>query len=166
MKNDNIIDDEEQPNTISTIFWGGVLAGTLDGMAAALYLHDNLGLNAGQVMQFVASALFGQASFQAGYLTVFAGFVIHYLIAFGFSAIYYYSYPVVSAIRQWPVVLGLCYGLGVWLVVNVLLLPLTRISLPPFEINSALIVMFWHMLLVGLPIAFIVNIHYHAVSQE
>jgi hypothetical protein len=130
MKQGNSINKGQAPSVFSTIFWAGIFAGTLDGIAAALFFHVKLGLNTGQVMQFVASALLGEASFKGGYLTVFFGAVFHYLIAFVISAFYFYAYPAISALRKWPAVFGLLYGFGVWLVINLLVLPLTRMSLP------------------------------------
>ena len=165
MKQANSIIKGEAPSALSTIFWAGITAGTLDGLAAALFFHTKLGLNAGQVMQFVASALLGEESFKGGYLTVFAGAVLHYLLAFTISAFYFYAFPAIPPLRKWPVVFGLLYGLGVWLVINLLVLPLTRMSLPPFELTGAVIAIVWHMVLVGLPVAFMVNIHYHGSGR-
>jgi uncharacterized membrane protein YagU involved in acid resistance len=166
MKLRNSMNEGQAPSAFSTIFWAGVIAGTLDGIAAALVFHTKLGLNTGEVMQFVASALFGEASFKGGYLTVLCGAALHYLLAFAISAFYFYAYPAISALRKWPAVFGLLYGLGVWLVINQLVLPLTRMSLPPFDLTGAVIAIVWHMVLVGLPIAFMVNIHYHASGQQ
>jgi hypothetical protein len=166
MKQANSMNKGEAPSAFSTIFWTGMITGTLDGIASALFFHAKLGLNAGQVMQIVASALLGEASFKGGYLTVFSGTVLHYLLAFAISAFYFYAFPAIAALRKWPVIFGLLYGLGVWLVVNLLVLPLTRMSLPPFELTGALIAIVWHMILVGLPIAFMVNIHYHERGQQ
>lgn len=154
------------PNAFSTIFWAGMIAGTMDGIASGLFFHARLGLDAGQVMQFVASAFWGQSAFKAGYVTIVAGTVIHYLIAFLISALYLYAYPAVAALRKWPASFGLIYGFVVWLVISCLIPPLTRIALPPFDLKGASIAIAWHMALVGLPIAFMTNIHYRAISQR
>ena len=48
---------------------------------------------------------------------------------------------------------GLLYGVAVYLFMNFVVLPLSAVRRPPFELGIFLLNMVEHMLLVGLPIA-------------
>jgi hypothetical protein len=55
---------------------------------------------------------------------------------------------------------GLLYGLLVWLIMNRIVLPLTKIHLAQFQWSNALIGMALLMLFIGLPVAYITDAYY------
>jgi len=57
--------------------------------------------------------------------------------------------------------MGLLFGLGIWLVMNLLILPLSNIPKSPFNLNLAFVGIIWHMVLVGLPIAIITSKYFY-----
>jgi hypothetical protein len=147
-------------NGFKTIFWSGLACGILDGIAAVVFFYAWLKLTPGQVMQFIASGIYGPAAFSGGASMVWTGIAIHFFVAFVAAAIYFYVYPKLSLLHTNPMLSGLLFGLGIWLVMNLLVIPGSNIHQGPFDPAAALISIAWHMLLVGLPIALITKKHY------
>ena len=142
---------------VKAVFWGGLIAGTLDILAAFI----NSGLHGGvplRVLQGVASGLIGRSSFSGGLATALLGLLCHFLIAFGAAGAYY------GVSRVWPVLVyqavicGLLYGIPVYLVTNYVVVPLSRIGHiivnTPGQMITALIIL---MVCVGLPISLAVR---------
>jgi uncharacterized membrane protein YagU involved in acid resistance len=140
-----------------TIFLAGLVSGVLDSIAASIVFNIKLGLSPGQVMQYVASAVYGPDAFKGGTYTIIIGTALHFIIAFAAAAIFLYAYPKVKILKSHTITAGLAFGLGIWLFMNFLIIPLTKIQPAPFDAMAALISAAWHMVLVGLPIALIVK---------
>jgi len=140
-----------------TIFLAGLISGVLDGIAASVVFNIKLGLTPGQVMQYIASAVYGTDAFKGGAYTIIIGTALHFIIAFAAAAIFLYAYPKIKLLRSNTVSTGLAFGLGIWLFMNFLIVPITKIQPAPFNAMAALISAIWHMVLVGLPIALIVK---------
>lgn len=104
----------------------GLIAGTLD-------ITENLVFNAfrhitpGMVFRYIASGLLGMNAIRGGAGMVALGIAIHYTIALAWTALYF------VAARRWrvlaarPVACGLLYGALVYIVMNFVVLPLTRV---------------------------------------
>jgi len=150
------------PNSkaMCTVFWGGLIAGILDGIAACSVFYLKLHLRPAQVMQYIASAIYGPEAFTGGYNMVTIGIILHFLISFALAAVYFWIYPYFKMLANWPRLSGLGFGLALWLVINLLVLPQTQIASVPFELSAALVSVIWHMILVGLPIAMITKSHF------
>jgi len=111
---------------VSRVVRIGLIAGTLD-------ITENLVFNAFrhitpvQIFQYIASGLTGAWAFHAGMESVALGVAIHYSIALFWTAVYYAaSRSMVILIRR-PVVCGLVYGAVVYLIMNFVVVPLTRV---------------------------------------
>ena len=92
---------------------------------------------------------------------VIIGSIMHFSISIFVAAIYFYSYPKVKIINTRPVWSGLLYGAGIWIFLNLLILPITKVQPVSFDVIDVAIAIFWHMILVGLPIALITKRHYY-----
>jgi len=146
--------------SIKTILWSGLIAGILDAIAGVIVYFIFFDLNPLQVLQFIASGIHGPEAINGGFLMIVAGMFYHFLIAYVVAIIYFYAYPKISILRKHKVMMGLIFGLGIWLVMNLIVLPKSNIPKNPFDINLAIIGIIWHMILVGLPIALITSKHY------
>ena len=146
-------------NGFKTIFWAGLIASVLDGIAGMFFLHLWYNLSPAQFMQFIASGIYGTAAFAGGTPMVITGILIHFLIGFIIAIIYFYAYPKIGLLKSKPLIAGLILGLGVWLVMNLLVIPISNTQKSPFSPGPVLISMIWHMVLVGLPIAIITKKH-------
>jgi uncharacterized membrane protein YagU involved in acid resistance len=143
-----------------TILWSGLIAGILDGIAAVIVLHIWFKLTPGQVMQWIASGAYGPSAFAGGSGTVTAGVFFHFIVAFVLAAFYFIIYPKVKILKNRPVVSGVIFGIGIFLVMNIIVIPASHIQPSPFDLGLASVSIIWHIVLVGLPIALITKKHF------
>ena len=142
---------------LQPIFWGSLIAGTLDITAAFLTAWFRAGVTPGRVLQFIASGLLGAASFNGGTKTVLLGLALHFLIATVATAVFYFASRKLLVLIEHPVVFGLLYGVVVYVVMNFAVLPLSRVQLRPMTLTGFTIGILTLMLCIGLPIALIVR---------
>ena len=147
-------------SALKTIGWAGLVVGVLDAAAGIIFYFLFLGLTPFQVLKYIASGVFGPAAMTGGFLMVLAGLVLHFVIAFAVAGIFYWAYPRMGVLQRYPVAAGLLYGLGIWLVMNLLVLPASNAPKGPFIGTLVVAGILWHMLLVGLPISLITAKYY------
>ena len=138
----------------------GLLAGTLDGLAAAASYSLQTGKNPANVFKFVASGAFGPEALTGPDTVAVWGLLFHFLFATGFVTLFVLAYPKVEILRKNWIVVGLTYGVFVWLVMNGVVVPLSNTPPAPFRpigmVRGLVIV----MVCVGLPIAWVTNRFY------
>jgi len=138
---------------IFAIFAGGGIAATLDLIYAIVY-SSLRGVSAVRVMQSVASGLIGQPAYDGGAATAVLGVGLHYMMAFLIAAIFYFASRRLSFMTKRAVMSGLIYGIGVYVVMNFVVLPLsafpTQMTYTPVRVAINVVA---HMILFGLPIA-------------
>lgn len=147
-----------------TIFWAGLVAGNLDAIAGVVAYYFYFGLNPIQVLQFIASGVYGPGAIGGGASMIVAGIAFHFLIALAGASIYFLAYPRIRWLAKYEQSAGLLYGLGIWFVMNLLVLPQSNIPKSPFDGGLAAVGIAWHMVLVGLPIAIITGRHYRGTK--
>lgn len=150
----------EQNSTVTTILKSGIVAGTLDAIAGVIVYYIWFQFNPFQVLQFIASGIHGPTAINSGIPMIFAGMIYHYFIAFVVAIIYFFAYPKIGLLREYKIISGLLFGLGVWLIMNLIVLPNSNIPKGSFDAGLAAVGILWHMVLVGLPIALITAKHY------
>ena len=115
---------------LSAIGAAGLVAGVLDIISACLHAATR-GVSPVRVLQFVASGLIGRQSFQGGLSTAALGLVLHFVIALGAAAVFYAASRKLPIMLQRPVVAGLIFGLGVWLAMRFVIVPLSAATPRP-----------------------------------
>ena len=148
------------PSVLKTIALAGLLAGTLDGLAASLLFILRTGKNPMIVFQFIASGVFGKTAFSAG--MEWWGILFHYGIATGWTIVFFLLYPKISILQKNIIATGIGYGIVVWMGMNLIVVPLSRVQQGPFSLSNAIINMIILMVCIGLPIARLVSRHYRA----
>ena len=147
-----------KPKTFQAIFWGGLVAGTLDITAACVYSWIRANVSPVRVFQSVASGLLGPSSYSGGAKTAVLGLALHFLIATTATALFYFASRRLRFMIERPVTWGLVYGVLVYLFMNFVVLPLSALpqrGTPP--LSSRVINMLIIMFCVGLPISLIVR---------
>jgi hypothetical protein len=136
-----------------TIVWATLVAGTLDILSAFVWTLIAGGKPA-NVLPSVASGPFGDAIRDSA-LAAPLGLIVHFAIMLIMVAAYVIVAARVPALtRQW-LVAGVLYGLLLWFVMYWVVLPL-RFGIPhPSEAAAITRQLISHMLLVGIPIAWI-----------
>ncbi len=125
-----------RPRPWAAILRIGLVAGTFD-------ITENLVFNAFRsitpkmVFQYIASGLIGMTSFKIGYASVALGVVIHYCIALAWTGIFYGLSRKFTALVRRPVASGLVFGALVYLIMNLVVLPMTRVPVSPRAMTLA-----------------------------
>ncbi len=139
---------------LKNILWLGLLVGTLDGLAALLL---NYNANPGLIFRFIASAIFGQDAYKGGAEMIVAGVVFHYLIAYLFTTAFYLLYPFAFSILKNKYVVANIYGAITWLIMNMLVVPLSKIGTHAIKPVDAIVGLLALIVCVGLPIAIVAD---------
>lgn len=113
------------------VLLAGLIAGTLDIAAAALIN----GRNPLVILMVIASGLLGKASFQGGLSTVLLGLALQLLMSLLIAAIYILASNRFPELKQYWIAGGLAYGIGIFVVMNYVVVPLSEIArVPQFTI--------------------------------
>jgi hypothetical protein len=103
-----------------------------------------------RLMQFIASGLLGRQAFQGGAEIAFLGLAVHFVIAFGLVTVFYFAGGKIALLRNYPVPSGIIYGLIVFAVMNLIVLPLSAAT-PRHSLSGDLIQIAIHMFVIGVP---------------
>lgn len=145
-------------SALKTILWTGFLVGTLDGLAALLL---NYNTKPEAIFRFIASAVFGKDAFAGGAEMIVAGVVFHYLIAYLFATAFYLLYPFAFSLLKNKYVVANVYGGITWLVMNVVVVPLSLIGPHHFQALAVIKGLLTLIICIGLPVALIADKKLH-----
>lgn len=145
---------------IRIILRAGIVAGILDALAAMMMVLVRGGNDPLVVWKYVASGAFGPDALTDGPSMIFWGLAFHFFIAFSFASLFYAIYPLLRRFIDSPTAMGLLYGIPVWVIMNLIVIPASRIKMAPFELSKVAMGMGILMVCVGLPIALIVSKNY------
>ena len=138
----------------------GIIAGTLDALAAIINYYASTGKNPVRVFVFIASGVFGKDAYASSQSIAVFGVLFHYLIAIIFSVFYFLIYPMLRFLRINKFFSAFLYGIFVWLIMNFIVVPLSNTAPLPFHIKGALLAILILIICVGIPICFIANSFY------
>jgi hypothetical protein len=141
-------------NLPSKIITAGLVVGTLDISAAFTHYFLKTGKNPVDVLKFVASGFFGGDAFTDGAEMIVAGLAFHYFIVFSFTMFFFLLFPKLNFLAKNKIITGILYGVFVWCVMNLIVVPLSKIPQRPFNLSSALINMAILIVCIGIPLSF------------
>ena len=133
----------------------GLIVGAMD-ITSAFILAILRGSTVTRLLQFVASGLIGPSAFQGGTATAALGLALHFVIAFGVVIVFYIASRRLRVLRDYAVASGLVYGLIVFGVMNLVVLPLSA-ARPRHSLTGDLIQIGIHMFVIGLPTALLLR---------
>jgi hypothetical protein len=137
----------ESNNAVLAILVGGLIAGALDLTSAFITYGPG-------VPRAIAGGLLGRGAMHGGAGTYVLGILLHFFIACSAAAIYYVVSRKLDFLTAHPVVCGLFYGIAVYLVMNLVVLPLSALHAQgPYQYWGLVRGLLIHMVLIGLPIA-------------
>ena len=143
-----------------TIFLAGIVAGFLDILAATVQYYLNTGNGPENIFRYIASAIFGRSAFTGGSGMIVIGLLLHFLIAFIFAALYVSLYDRIKKLKTNTILNGVVFGIGVWFVMNKIVLPLSKVRVAPFDLAKAGLAMLIIVCMVGIPIAVITQLSF------
>jgi hypothetical protein len=141
---------------LRAILTGGLVAGSLD-LVAALVVYGLRGAAALAVLQSIASGALGRAAFGGGARTAALGVVFHFLIATVAAAVYCAASRRLPVLTARPIACGAAYGVAVWIVMNLVVVPLSAIGWRPIDPPLAAVIILVHVACVGVPIALVMR---------
>ncbi len=145
---------------IKTILLACLVAGTMDALAAIIMYGPVFGkLSVMRLFQGIARGAFGRKAFEGGSEMAVYGVIIHYTIAFIFSTIYFFAFAWLPFLRINRIVSAILYGLFVWIIMNLVVLPAVGIAFR-FNATANAIGIIILMICIGIPVSFIVSRYY------
>ncbi|MEP6927751.1 MAG: hypothetical protein ABI834_08945 [Ginsengibacter sp.] len=127
-------------NLYSRILKAGAIVGTLDILSAFIYYFIKTGKNDFFIiLKYIASGIFGKEAFAGGNMMILSGLILHYVIAFAFTIFFFWLFPKIKIFSKNKILTGIIYGIFIWVVMNVVVVPLTNIATRPFNIGNAII---------------------------
>lgn len=146
------------PRLMRPILLATAIAGTLD-IAAAIGLTLWYGRRpVADMLRYVASGPFPPAT-QWGAAGAALGLATHFALMAIMAAAYMLAARERPALREKPVKWGLIYGLVTYAVMNLMVVPLRFPAAFPPSTRAIVTQLFCHIVLVGLPIAWIARRH-------
>lgn len=140
-----------------------LVVGVLD-ISSAFVIWWQRGVGARRGLQGIAAGLLGAKSYDGGLLTTAFGLALHFFVAFVVVSIFYLASRRIEFLVIHPVVSGVLYGIGVYIVMYWFVLPTV---FPTFRhrLGNELLAVAIHISLIGLPCALIVR-HYSQQTQR
>ena len=162
---------QKEQDLFRTISQAALLTGTLDIIAANIHFYFDTGRAAslklfgteeavpffsylahGGMCKYIAKAVFGDLATSGGALMIVWGIVFHYIIAFLFTAFLFIIYTSMIKWLQRKLVVAIIYGLFIWITMNLLVIPLSKINKFPSDPINAITALFIVTLLIGWPV--------------
>jgi hypothetical protein len=176
--------NQREQDMFRTLSLTALLAGTLDMSAAIVQVYFMYGHgsnlkpgpdNTPQPVSFltylthggpdricksIASGIFGSEATSGGVLMAAWGLVIHFMIAFLFTAFLFLIYPVIAKAIKNKFIIAILYGLFIWAVMNLIVVPLSISHKLPSIAWKTLIDEGILTCMIGLPVALIAHRYY------
>lgn len=145
---------------------GGLIAGLLhlvvqQGIVFGLILKTPI-ISA---LQYVASGIMGDAAFAGGLATALFGLVLDFIIITIMAGVFIFSVDRIPLLRRNVILGSILYGFGIFIIMNLIVLPLSAapaLPAPPLWLLIELVLQ--HILLIGLPLGILVRRNFNTSS--
>lgn len=148
--------------TVILISW--LIVGTLDMSAAVIQTLINGGSPV-KMLQFISSGVFGTSAFTTEMPYSLLGVVFHYIIALGWTILFFFLYPRVDFLSWNVIATGILYGVFVWTIMNTVILPLANTPPVKFSLLKAIVAALVLIVAIGLPLSFMARKYYRMHSN-
>jgi len=110
------------------------------------------------VLQYIASGVLGNAAFEGGIATALLGVLIHFIISVVIAGVFILSAGRIPLLRRYAIAGALLYGFGAFIVMNLIVVPLSAAPPVPAPTMPWLIEdIIEHILVIGLPLGILVR---------
>ena len=117
----------------TAVLAAGSLAATIDIVYACSFHYFHNGVAPLRILQTIASGVMGKAAFDGGAAAGALGLGLHYVILVVAAALYWWASRRWRFLRDRAFVAGVVFGVGIWLTMNFVVLPLS--AAPPFRLS-------------------------------
>ena len=146
------------------ILTAGLVVGVLD-ISSAFVIWWQRGVGARRGLQGLAAGLLGAKSSDGGLVTASLGLGLHFFVALVVVSIFYLASRKIEFLTIHPVVSGVLYGIGVYIVMYWFVLPIAFLTFR-HRMGNELLAVAIHISLIGLPCALIVRRYSQATRQS
>lgn len=142
---------------MSRLVRAGLLTGVTDGLFATVQSAITPGSTVMRLWQGVASTILGKSAYDGGVPTALLGLLMHFCVAFAWSAVFLFVVMRSSWVRRTVsapsgvVGVAALYGPFIWLVMSLVVIPVL-VHRPPSITSRWWIQLIGHIPFVGLPI--------------
>lgn len=132
---------------------GGSIAGALDLLFAVSFAayNDTAPM---ELLQTVASGALGEAAFTGGAPAAALGLLLHFMLSYAWAGVFLLAAMRVPALVRRPLVSGIVFGIVVFLMMRLVVLPLSAF---PFAVKfrplASILDLLSHIFFFGVPIA-------------
>ena len=141
---------------MKVMLFAGLLAGLLDLLTALLVYSVILRrVPAMQLLQSIASGVFGSSAYAGGLTMALLGVIFHFGIAFCFTMFYFLLYTYMPFLRTHQLISGILYGFFIWVVMNLGVLPLVLARRSAITFDAFLLGALILVVMIGLPVSYI-----------
>jgi hypothetical protein len=150
------------PDSLSRLVRAGLLTGVTDGLFACVLSVVFYKSTLMRLWQGVASTVLGPSAFDGGIATTLVGLLMHFGVAFAWSAVFLMLFnrsPTIRRVlgsRYGALKVAAVYGPCVWIVMSLAVIPLL-VHRPPSFTHRWFIQLIGHFPFVGLPIVWVVR---------
>jgi hypothetical protein len=150
---------------IKTIIITGLLAGSLDILAACIDYYIKTGKGPEGVLRFIASGVFGKDAFTRTTTMIWFGLFFHFIIAFGLTIFFFIVYPKIKFLQINIILTAIIFGITSWLITNLIIVPLSNASIP-FKLANAVKAALILIFAIGVPLSIIFQNFYRSHSKS
>jgi len=153
--------NNRHPGLFKVILLTGLLVGTLDMTSACINVYLSFGMHPVPLFKYIATAIHGKPAMAGGTAEAVLGIALHYAVAYTWTILFFMIYPKMSLMQKSKVATGIVYGLFMWVIMNLVIVPLTNVPkakhFNPTQagINAAILIV-----VIALPLAFIAGNYY------
>ncbi|MEO8669749.1 MAG: hypothetical protein ABI411_00465 [Tahibacter sp.] len=151
-------------NWLRSAVWAGLLSGSLDLIYNFVFWGLSAGVVPTRILQAIGTGLFGRESYALGGTSALAGGLAHYFILTVASFLYIAASARSERLARHWIAGGMLFGVAIFFSMKYVIVPLSAAT--PFQPMSTVMLFVnitVHLLLVGLPIAWVT--HYRASRQ-
>ena len=144
----------------SLIIKAGLLAGTLDILAAFIYFFVKTGKNPLNVLSYVSKQALGESTFTGKTMQQVTGLLVHFTIAFGWTVLFFILFPRLKWLRINKFITAIVYGTFVWTMMNLAILPAWAGKAFVYKGETTIVNCLILMVAIGLPLSLIAAKYY------
>ena len=140
-------------SSVRAVLVGGSIAAALDILFAISFAAYN-GVPPARLLQTVTSGLLGNAAFSGGTHTAALGLLLHFAMSYLWAGIFVVAARRLPSLLRRPLLSGVLFGVVVFLVMRLVVLPLSAFPYPvTFKPLATVLDLLSHTFLFGVPIA-------------
>jgi hypothetical protein len=145
-------------------FISGIIVGILDGTAASVNAYLARGISPAAVFRYVASGAFGKEAFTMSESVVIYGLIFHFIIAIAWTFLFYALATRIRFLTTNWLPAGLGYGVLVWIGMNAVVLPLSKVAPLVYRLVPTTIMIGIHMFVIGLSVSYLASRYFRRTS--